>query len=58
MKIAWVRIVSWHALRVEALGGRTLCGRTAAYNAPVSDDMPPGKSCETCLRVIASRVDA
>jgi hypothetical protein len=57
MNVVWVRIISWHALRVEALGGRTLCGRTAAYNAPVSDDLPDGKSCETCLRIVARTVD-
>jgi hypothetical protein len=57
MKVAWVRIISWHALRVEALGGRTLCGRAAAYNADISDEMPAGKSCESCLRIIARKVD-
>jgi hypothetical protein len=57
MNVVWVRIISWHALRTEALGGRTLCGRTAAYNAEMSDELPAGKSCETCLRGVARKTD-
>lgn len=54
MDIVWVRIRSWHAIRA---GMRTQCGRDATGH-PVSPTMPTGKSCETCLRVIARSVDA
>lgn len=55
----WVRIVSWHAVltptRVPETY-RTRCGRTVR-NAETSDDLPAGKSCETCLRIVARQAD-
>lgn len=53
MNVMWVRIRSWHALS----GTRTVCGRQPALNAEVSDALPGAKSCETCLRLLARRVD-
>lgn len=50
----WVRIRSWHAY---VGGGRTLCGRTI-WDGETSDTLPAEKSCETCLRLVARRVDA
>lgn len=56
MNIRWVRIASWHALRDD---GKTLCGRsvnrTQAGNT--LDELPSGRSCETCLRIVARRAD-
>lgn len=49
----WVQIRSWHAY---VGGGKTLCGRTVTAAVPV-DFLPAGKSCETCLRSVARRVD-
>ena len=55
--ILWARIRSWHALG-PALTGRTLCGRTASAESEVHDVLPGGKSCETCLRIVARKADA
>jgi hypothetical protein len=57
MSILWVRIRSFHAL-ANAGGTKTLCGRSPALSAEVHDTLPAGKSCETCLRIIARKVDA
>lgn len=55
MNPEWVRIVSWHVLvptRALPFAAFTRCGRRVA--APeIRADMPQGKSCETCLRLIA-----
>ena len=53
--ILWGRIRSWHALDASYTG-RTLCGRVVT-TAGV-DVLPPGKSCETCLRIVARKADA
>ena len=56
--MTWVLIQSWHGVRTSArVPGRwiTLCGRKA-YSEPV-DDLPAGKSCETCLRIVARKAD-
>lgn len=57
MSILWVRIVSFHALAAN-FTGRTLCGRTAPSGNEVHDKLPAGKSCETCLRIVARKADA
>lgn len=51
---------SWHVVRDTAAGGqllRSLCGR---YEKAVQFDEPhPNeKSCESCLRLVARKVDA
>lgn len=55
MNPEWVRIRSWHVLvptRALPFRASTRCGRVV--EAPVIEtDMPPGKTCETCLRLIA-----
>jgi hypothetical protein len=56
MNVVWVLIRSWHVLRHDSAVA-TLCGRTADHYAPVSDEMPAGKSCETCLRAVARKAD-
>jgi len=53
--ILWARIRSWHALDTS-FTGRTLCGRITTSAA--IDPFPPGKSCETCLRIVAKKADA
>ena len=57
MSIVWVRIRSWHALRTFELAAPTLCGRRAGPQADVSSELPAGKSCETCLRIVARKAD-
>lgn len=55
----WVRIRSWHAIRlISDRFGRTWtrCGRHTE-STEVSDTLPAGRSCETCLRVIARAED-
>lgn len=56
MTILWVRIRSWHALRDD--NGHTLCGRQPPIAPEWSEMLPAGKSCETCLRIVARRADA
>ena len=53
--ILWARIRSWHALDTS-FTGRTLCGRVSSTHSV--DVLPPGKSCETCLRIVAKKADA
>jgi len=53
--ILWGRIRSWHALDASYTG-HTLCGRNVT-NSSV-ETLPPGKSCETCLRIVARKADA
>lgn len=55
----WVKIVSWHAVRVTSRGGLagTYCGRWARAQAEVREDLPSEKSCETCLRLVARETD-
>lgn len=58
MNATWVRIRSWHAVRVAHSMVDivwTLCGRQIG-GAVVVDDLPmDAKSCETCLRILAHR---
>ena len=55
----FVRIRSWHVIRTwTRMPGRaiTLCGRTS--DGESSPDLPMDeKSCETCLRIRATRGD-
>ncbi len=58
MNVSWVRIRSWHVVRLtRSIEYRTECGRTAPRKAETSDTLPAEKSCETCLRIIARRGD-
>lgn len=57
--VQWFQIVSWHVVRLWSdRVGRTyaLCGRLK-LNANIVDELPAGRSCETCLRILARRVD-
>lgn len=56
----WARVRSWHAVRTFLLGGsvETYCGRVIASPAPIAEDLPAEKSCETCLRIIARAADS
>lgn len=58
MNIRWVKIRSWHAVKGERIlkVWRTRCGRIA-MNDPVNE-LPEGKSCESCLRIVARLADA
>lgn len=58
--LVWIKLrdaphLSWHIVRTE---GVTLCGRETTLSSPVSDDLPAGKSCETCLRIHAHNEEA
>lgn len=57
----WVRIQSWHVVRfvyaTRANAYATMCGRLVPSDAEVSDALPSGKSCETCLRLYARLAD-
>jgi len=64
MDVRWVQRVSWHAIREQVadevtgeVSGRTFCGRVWHDHAAQTDTLPVGKSCETCLRIIARRTD-
>lgn len=58
MDVEWVKITSWHALRpYDHFGPTTFCGRDAADADEVKMTLPGGKSCETCLRIVARRQD-
>jgi hypothetical protein len=43
----WVKVKSWHLVA----NGRTRCGRLYPIPSPTVDDLPQGKSCESCLRL-------
>jgi hypothetical protein len=60
---SWVLIRSWHAIRLFRRDGsvETLCGRvTGTLHEPghIEEELPEGKSCETCLRIYARNTDA
>ena len=61
MDVQWVQRVSWHAIRSQPDGGlepgRSLCGLIWHDHAAQTDTLPVGKSCETCLRIVARRTD-
>jgi hypothetical protein len=58
--IQWFRIRSWHAVRLFS----DRVGHTYAYcgkkqlDAEIVDTLPTEKSCESCLRILARKVDA
>jgi hypothetical protein len=59
MDVKWVKIRSWHAVAHIGLGADpsiTLCGRKAGHE--LWDDLPAERSCESCLRILARKVDA
>ena len=56
--VKWVQIRSWHAVKAqdEPEGwATTYCGRAVAGLAV--DALPAGRSCESCLRSIARKMD-
>ena len=56
--MTWVKIKSWHAVRLtRSIEPRTYCGRSASRDAEISNDLPSEKSCESCLRILARKVD-
>ena len=55
MNPEWVRIRSWHVLvptRALPFRASTRCGRWVE-EPEIRQDMPQGKTCETCLRLVA-----
>jgi hypothetical protein len=57
--LTWVKIRSWHCVRLfsDRIGRTwTVCGRST--ESTIVDKLPAGRSCESCLRIIARRVDA
>lgn len=59
MGVEWVKVRSWHAIRFDSRTSmhRTLCGRWASATAETQPDLPAGKSCESCLRIVARLAD-
>lgn len=63
MDIQWVKIRSWHAARPKDHADSAYCGRSlinsdeAAPPLEISDKLPFGRSCETCLRILARITD-
>jgi hypothetical protein len=57
MNVVWVRIRSWHAIGTFDLAGPTLCGRRPKAQSDIASELPAGKSCETCLRIVARKAD-
>lgn len=57
MRVRWVKIRSWHAVKGERIlrVWRTQCGRYAMGD-PVNE-LPAERSCETCLRIVARLAD-
>jgi len=55
MDILWVQIKSWHAARPKDHADTSYCGQNLirAIPLPISDELPAGKSCESCLRIVA-----
>lgn len=54
----WVQIRSWHIIKLtRSILPITLCGRHTKEGAKVSNELHSGKSCESCLRIYARRVD-
>ena len=63
-EMRWVKIISWHRIRVEQVNLEgdaeylLLCGRTSPVTMPAEHDLPmTGKTCETCLRIEALHVE-
>ena len=55
MDVKWVKIDSWHALASEV---ETKCGRAVLVDEnETRDALPAGKSCESCLRIVARETD-
>ena len=55
----WVRVISWHGIRIPSpIEGVivTMCGRVAV--GEISNTLPAGKTCESCLRIIAREDEA
>jgi hypothetical protein len=57
VNILWVRIRSFHALSDYQGIPRTLCGRSPSRDSDVYDRLPAGRSCESCLRIVARKTD-
>jgi len=54
----WIQIRSWHAVRLlsDRVGRTwTLCGRST--ESTIVDRLPAGRSCESCLRILARAED-
>lgn len=52
----WFVIRSSHAVRLIASidhAPKALCGKWGQSNQRILDVMPSGKSCESCLRIVA-----
>jgi hypothetical protein len=57
MDIRWVKIESWHAARPRDYTETAYCGRSLEGQTEFSDELPAGKSCESCLRITARLID-
>lgn len=62
MSVHWMRLISWHAV-LRIYGDEAsftvvpwaLCGRRPNAFVKWSETLPEGKTCETCLRILAKR---
>ena len=55
----WFKIRSWHAYELTSRIGtpKAYCGKWGLPNAQLVEDLPAGKSCESCLRIVARLKD-
>jgi hypothetical protein len=51
----YVKMRSWHIVRDEDQT-KTVCGRTVPEGAATAEDFGDEKTCESCLRILASRI--
>ena len=56
MNIVWFKLKSWHAFRGPT-SAVSYCGRVSSPYNETSNTLPAGKSCETCLRLVARFAD-
>jgi hypothetical protein len=51
----YVKMRSWHLVREED-PTKTVCGRAVPEGAVLAEDFGDEKTCESCLRILASKV--
>lgn len=59
MNLQWFVIRSSHAIRFFSRGNapKALCGKWGTPASTILDEMPAGKSCESCLRIVGKQAD-
>jgi hypothetical protein len=58
MDIRWAKLESWHAIQHEDEAGHsTYCGRVA-HGEVFENLADPGKTCESCFRIVMRMAEA